>query len=165
MKTTFLTIFLALGSLLASPLAAAQAPIQGVASVIDGDTLDIHGQRIRFHGVDAPESSQQCFRLPSKAPWRCGQRAALALSDFIGRRPVSCIPKDTDRYGRTIAVCQVAGQDLNAWMVDNGWAVAYARYSRDYVANEARAHGAGKGIWTSAFAAPWDYRASQRPAR
>lgn len=161
------TACLALATLLfALPLAALAAspadPVIGVASVTDGDTLNIHGTKIRFHGVDAPESSQLCYQMPARTPWRCGQKAALALSDFIGRRTVACQPLDTDRYGRLISVCKVAGVDLNAWMVANGWAVAYVRYSRDYVSQEAQARSAGRGIWGSAFSAPWDYRASKR---
>ncbi len=144
------------------PVFAQGAPVVGVASVIDGDTLDIHGKRIRFHGIDAPESSQLCYQLPSQQAWRCGQKAALALSDYIAGRTVTCEPKDTDQYGRTIAVCSAGGVSLNAWMVSNGWAVAYARYSRDYVGLEAQARTARVGIWGSAFDAPWDYRAKNR---
>lgn len=85
--------------LLASPAWAIEAEvagIHGVASVVDADTLDIHGVRIRLHGVDAPESSQTC-RAADGIVWRCGQRAALALSDKIGRGQVSCVQTDTDR--------------------------------------------------------------------
>lgn len=71
--------------------ACAQDHIVGVASVIDGDTIEIHGQRIRLFGIDAPESSQLCAR-PGGERWRCGQRASLALADRIGRATVSCQP-------------------------------------------------------------------------
>jgi len=113
-------------SLLAILLSATPATaneLNGVASVIDGDTVEIRGTRIRLHGIDAPESRQLCTR-PSGQSWRCGQQAALALSDRIGRRSVSCVARDTDRYGRIIAVCSQDGIDLNAWMVAEGWAVA-----------------------------------------
>src|SRR5262249_24751865 len=90
-------------SMLAAALASfptnAQTPLAGTASVIDGDTIEVHGIRIRLHGIDAPESRQEC-RRPDGTAWRCGQQAALALSDHIGRSPVSCKALDRDRYGR-----------------------------------------------------------------
>jgi endonuclease YncB( thermonuclease family) len=114
---------------------AAAALIAGVASVIDGDSIEVHGVHIRLKGVDAPESRQLCTR-PTGERWRCGQQASLALSDQIGGSTVSCDPRDTDRYGRTVPVCSPRGLDLNGWLVTRGWAVAYRRYSRDYVRAE-----------------------------
>jgi endonuclease YncB( thermonuclease family) len=78
--------------------APAQADITGTASVIDGDTIEINGQRIRFHGIDAPESKQTC--VAGGEVWHCGQQASLALSDFIGPSPVACEERGADRYGR-----------------------------------------------------------------
>ena len=75
----------------------------GQASVIDGATFEIHGQRIRLHGIDAPEGGQTC--TADGKTYRCDQQAALALADKIGRETVRCQPKDTDRYGRVVAVC------------------------------------------------------------
>ena len=112
--------------------AVAQDCIIGVASV------EIHGQRIRLFGIDAPESSQLCMRASGER-WRCGQQASFALADRIGRASVSCQPRDLDRYGRVVAVCFKGIEDLNRWMVANGWAVAFKRYSLDYVADEAAA--------------------------
>jgi endonuclease YncB( thermonuclease family) len=142
---------------------AAPAPIVGVASVIDGDTIEIHGVRIRLHGIDAPESRQLCTR-PTGERWRCGQQASLALSDQIGRSTVSCDPRDTDRYGRTVAVCRSRGVDLNGSLVIQGWAVAYRRYSRDYVRAENQARAARRGIWAGQFDMPWEWRAGGRSA-
>ena len=139
----------------------AAALITGIASVIDGDTLDIHGQRIRLHGIDAPESAQICHR--EGRPWRCGQSSALALDEFIARRPVTCTPQGEDRYRRTIARCTVGGQDIEAWMVRNGWALDYAKYSDGAYANEQQAADAArKGIWASEFQAPWEWRKARR---
>jgi endonuclease YncB( thermonuclease family) len=143
------------------PLSISAETIIGVASVIDGDTLEVRGTRIRLQGIDAPESSQRCIRL-SGQEWRCGQQAALALSDRIGRRSVSCAERDIDRYGRTIAVCSQDGVDLNAWLVQEGWAVAYRQYSRDYVGEEADARRAGRNIWSGSFVMPWDWRRGVR---
>lgn len=141
----------------------AAADIAGTASVIDGDTLEIHGQRIRLHGIDAPESAQTCRTANGKA-WRCGQQAALALSDRIGRRPVTCREKDKDRYGRIVAVCSAGGEDLNGWLVSQGWALAYRQYATDYVGQEASAQAARAGIWQGEFVTPWDWRRGKRLA-
>ncbi len=147
--------------LLLLPLSISAETITGVVSVTDGDTLEIRGTRIRLHGIDAPESSQRCTR-PSGQEWRCGQQAALALSDRIGRSGVSCVERDIDRYGRTIAVCSQDGVDLNSWMVQEGWAVAYRQYSRDYVREEADARRAGRNIWSGSFVMPSDWRRGVR---
>ena len=135
--------------------------VTGVSSVIDGDTLEVRGQRIRLHGIDAPESRQLWIRAGGKL-WRCGQQAAFALSDRIGRQQVSCRACDTDRYGRAIAVCVQDASDLNAWMVQRGWAVAYRRYSRDYIPAEEDAHRSRRNIWSGQFDMPWDWRRAQR---
>ena len=123
--------------LLATP---ALADVTGPARVIDGDTLEIQGQRIRLHGIDAPESRQLCY-LDGK-PWQCGKDAANALADKIARQPVTCEDLGRDRYERIIARCTVAGEDIESWMVREGLALAYRRYSLDYVEEEADAKAA-----------------------
>jgi endonuclease YncB( thermonuclease family) len=135
--------------------------ITGVASVIDGDTIEIHGQRIRLFGIDAPEGSQLCAR-PDGERWRCGQQGSLALSDRIGRATVSCRPRDVDRYGRVVAVCFRGNENLNRWLVLNGWAVAFRRYSLDYVADENIARQNRINIWSGEFDMPWDWRIQHR---
>lgn len=140
--------------------ALAADPLIGVASVVDGDTIEIHGQRIRLHGIDAPESSQPCTR-PGGEVWPCGRHAANALADEIGRATVHCGPLGQDRYRRTIAVCRKGGEDLGQWMVARGWAVAFRRYSLDYVAAEDRAYAARRGVWSGDFQMPWDWRSSR----
>jgi endonuclease YncB( thermonuclease family) len=137
----------------------AQQTIVGAASVIDGDTIEIHGQRVRLYGIDAPESRQECS-LADRAPWRCGQQAAFALADRIGRATLRCEPRDRDRYGRVVAVCYNGREDVGRWMVANGWAVAFRRYSLDYVADEDRARRNRLGLWSGTFEMPWDWRAS-----
>ena len=93
----------------------------GQASVIDGDTLEIHSTRIRLWGIDAPESTQLC-RGEDSLQYRCGAKAANDLDAFIARRPVSCTPISLDQYGRTVATCSVDGADLGQWLVSNGLA-------------------------------------------
>ena len=130
--------------------------LSGRASVIDGDTIEIHGTRIRLFGIDAPESSQSCTAR-GKA-YRCGQQAAFALSSKIGTQAVECQPKDQDRYGSIVAVCRVGGEDINAWMVAQGWALAYRYYSSDYVSQEQDASRSKIGVWQGSFEPPWNWR-------
>ena len=106
--------------LLVMAAAASGAPlVQGTATVIDGDTIEICGERIRLDAVDAPESSQLCLDAAGKR-YRCGQKSAFALADMIGRGQVRCEPKGHDRYRRTIAVCFKGDTNLNALMVSEG---------------------------------------------
>ncbi|QRM27890.1 thermonuclease family protein [Microvirga sp. VF16] len=151
-----LTLFL---TLLSFPASA--QPIRGQATVIDGDTIEIAGTRIRLHGIDAPESGQTCQDARGR-DFRCGQRAAFALADWIGRATVLCEPRDTDRYGRVVAVCRTRGTEINRWMVRQGWAVAYREYSREYVPDELAAQRAREGLWAGAFIPPSEWRRGRR---
>jgi endonuclease YncB( thermonuclease family) len=154
-------ISLALAALLLSSTPTLADAVVGRASIVDGDTLDIRGTRIRLHGVDAPESAQTCRDASGKA-WRCGQQAALALADHIGAASVSCEQKDVDRYKRIVAVCSAGGEDLNAWLVQHGYALAYRQYGTDYVDEEDAARRARRGVWAGAFTPPWDWRKAKR---
>lgn len=162
--------FLLLSSFLACGLAfQAQAfqpsqdsrVVHGTARVIDGDTVAIGAQRIRFFGVDAPESTQVCDE--GDRAWRCGAAARDMLAERIGpSRQVTCQVMDTDPYGRWIAVCfNTRGEDLNAWMVHEGLAVAYTRYSDAYAQEEDSARARGYGIWGGPFERPDAYRHRQ----
>jgi endonuclease YncB( thermonuclease family) len=153
-------LFLLTVALLSLPALAAE-PLVGTASVIDCDTIEVHSQRIRFHGIDAPESRQECTRSDG-ATWRCGQQAALALSARSSRAIVHCDARGHDRYGRIITVCFKDTEDLNRWMVARGRVVAYRKYSLDYVADEERAHLAKVGIWSGTFEMPWDWRSQKQ---
>ena len=147
-------------SLVLVAASAAGAGISGVSSVTDGDTLRIGSERIRLHGIDAPESAQSC-RAGGKT-WPCGEAATRALRERIGRRRVECAERDRDHYGRIVAVCRVAGADVNAWMVDQGWAVAYRKYSTDYVSHETAAKRARRGVWRGDFVEPSRWRRGER---
>ena len=134
--------------------------LQGTPRVIDGDTLELNGARVRLHGIDAPESAQTC--IADGRRWRCGQRAVSALAQRISGQSVACKERDRDRYGRIVAVCRAGGKDLNARMVSQGWALAYRRYSLDYVDEEASARTARRGVWRGRFVEPWDWREGVR---
>jgi endonuclease YncB( thermonuclease family) len=140
---------------------ASEGPLQGRATVIDGDTLEIQGTRIRLFGIDAPESAQTCLDQSGR-PYRCGQRAAFALANKVGARVVSCQPTGKDRYDRVVARCSVAGEDLQAWIVLNGHALAFRRYSKSYRHYEAEAKARKAGMWKGSFEAPWDWRRNQQ---
>ena len=141
---------------------ALHAQQSGRASVTDGDSLEIAGQRIRLHGIDAPEWKQSC--QADGRQWLCGQAAARALKKRIGGRSVTCTPRDRDRYGRVVAACRAGGVDLNVWMVAQGWALAYRRYSTAYVDEEQAAKSAKRGVWRGQFIAPWEWRRGKRLA-
>ncbi|MCS3448614.1 MULTISPECIES: thermonuclease family protein [Bradyrhizobium] len=132
--------------------------VAGQASVIDGDTIEIHGTRVRLYGIDAPEHDQLCSDRHG-GRYRCGQVAANALDAFIGRQAVACVEVDRDRYGRSVAVCSAGKVDLAEWLVRGGLAVDWPRYSKgDYAAAEAWARGKQSGMWSGRFVEPWRYR-------
>ena len=139
---------------------ASRSTVSGSARVVDGDTLDVGAVRVRLHGVDAPESRQSC--VAGGRRWACGERATRALAGRLGGRTVAC--EERDRYGRIVAVCRDGGEDVNAWMVSHGWALAYRRYSRDYVGEETAARDARLGMWRGDFVPPWDWRRGERLA-
>lgn len=142
-------------------IAGSPAPITGVASVIDGDTIEVHGQRIRFNGIDAPESAQQCGDAKGFR-YQCGSQAAAALDGFLAAsRPVRCEFVAWDRYSRFVGDCRRAdGASVAGWMVEHGQALDWPRYSRGaYAAQQAKAEAAKVGLWVGKFQAPWDWRA------
>ena len=137
-----------------------QADVAGRARVIDGDTIEVGSVRIRLFGLDAPESAQSC--LEGSRHWPCGEQATRALVGRIDGESVACEERDRDRYGRVVAVCRYGGQDVNAWLVREGWAMAYRRYSSAYVGEEAAPKAAKRGLWRGAFVPPWDWRRGDR---
>ncbi len=140
-----------------------QGEIRGIARIVDGDTLEVAGTKIRLFGIDAPEHGQICHDV-TNIGYDCGAKASEQLKSLIAGQEVSCLPRTTDRYGRTVAVCSTGGHDLGREIVSSGWAVAFERYSRDYVGDESQAHGRKLGLWQGNFERPSDYRAGQRSA-
>lgn len=143
-------VVLAIGLTVALPAAAEPA-------AIDGDTLRLNGTTYRLWGIDAPETKQAC-----PDGWPAGRLATTHLQALIAGRKVLCERRDTDRYGRTVAVCRAGGEDLGAIMVRDGYAWAFVRYSGDYVDQEARATAARAGVHGHGCAPAWEWRQKQR---
>mgnify|MGYP006426273897 CR=1 FL=1 len=139
---------------------AAVKELSGYARVIDGDTLELNGQRIRLHGIDAPEARQFCLFEGSDYP--CGTMATAWVVRMTLRKNLRCKGSQTDRYGRLIAICFLDEEDLNGKIVRAGWALAYTRYSRDYVEAQKAAARSQSGIWAGEFMEPWGWRKHRR---
>lgn len=154
-----------LAVLLAALLAPAAAPAQtlaGPARAIDGDTIEIGGERIRLFGIDAPEMAQTCTR--DGADWDCGRWARDALAGHLRGVRLVCEGRGRDRYGRLVATCRAGGEDIADRLVREGAAFAFRRYSEAYVAAEKEAMIAGRGIWTGEAEPPSALRAATRAA-
>ena len=143
-----------------SPVQNDGRQIRGSAHVIDGDTLIVGDVRIRLEGIDAPEADQYCTNRIG-VEWRCGLRATLLLARLVEGQTVTCEDRGPDKYGRTLGSCRAGGLDLNAEMVRRGFAWAFVRYSKSYVALEAEARAAGAGIWSGTALPAWEHRASR----
>lgn len=127
---------------------------EGRAVIVDGDSIELGGQRIRLRGIDAPEYRQTCNKNGSEYP--CGRAAREALARLTAGREVMCSGWRNDRYGRLLADCKADGVDLNSAQVAAGWAVAYG----DFEGEEASARAAKAGIWAGTFDWPQDWRAA-----
>lgn len=134
--------------------------LYGIATAGDGDSFEVNGQRVRLFGIDAPEFDQNCQRAGSS--WQCGQEAADALSKLVVGKEVRCVSTGTDQYDRHLARCTVGTVDINRSMVANGYAVAFRRYSSDYVAAEETAKLNKRGIWAGSFTMPSEVRAADQ---
>lgn len=165
-RTLFLAV--ALGSAVGSMLAVGArnvvrdllpgAELRGETRVIDGDTLVIGGMMVRLKGIDAPEIRQLCRR--GGAEWRCGLEAAERLRALADGAILHCTRVGTDRNGRALAVCRTSGQaDIGARLVREGWAVSY---DTSYLVEEREAREGGRGLWSSQFERPRDWRRAHR---
>ena len=126
--------------------------------IIDGDTIYLNGEKIRFTGIDTPELDQTCIKNGIKKP--CGVTAKNILSKKIGNNKVECIDEGKDRYKRTLAECFVNNESLSRYLVRSGYAFAYRRYSKKFIIDEDYAKVNLVGMWSMEFMYPWDYRKS-----
>ena len=131
--------------------------IYGLAVITDGDTIKIFNNKIRLYGIDAPEKNQNCTKDTKE--YNCGKVSTKALTKKIKKNMVKCsIQKNKDRYNRFIGVCFVKQEDLNKWMVRNGHAFAYRRYSKNYILDEEFAKKNKLGMWSGTFLKPEIWR-------
>ena len=127
--------------------------------VTDGDTIRIGDERIRFSGIDAPEIKQTC--IYQEIDFKCGEFSKNLLIEKISNQEVSCIRESTDQYGRTLAECFVGKESLSSYLVREGYAFAYRKYSDKFILDEEYAQSKGNGMWNMDFMFPWDFRKSQ----
>ena len=142
--------------------------ITGTPKIIDGDTLNINGHKIRFEGIDAPEIKQQCKKdylkvssiigFTLRKNYYCGIISKKRLEQKIKNSKIKCISLSKDRYKRHLATCYKNKINLNKWMVRNGYAVAYKRYSKQYLNDEKYAKENELGIWKGSFLRPEKWR-------
>ena len=124
--------------------------------VIDGDTIHLKGEKIRFTGIDTPELKQTCIKEGIEN--KCGVTAKQILINKIGNNTVKCISQGKDRYKRTLAECFVNNESLSSYLVRSGYAFAYRKYSKLFIEDENYAKANQLGMWSMEFDYPWDYR-------
>lgn len=161
MSKIILLLFFAIGLLAASYALAETA--KGTIRVIDGDTIDVGGTRVRLHGIDAPEAGQSCDTDQGRT-WACGAWVSREMRARYQGKTATCLAVERDRYGRIVARCTVGGQDMGAALVGEGLAFAYRRYAMDYDLIEKQAAAADRGIWAMRVQNPADYRREGQPA-
>lgn len=128
-----------------------------IATAVDGDTIDLAGQRVRLYGIDAPEIAQTCHIGATAYP--CGKESLSHLVQLIAGQTVTCTERARDRWRRLVAVCKLPdGTDIGRQMVRNGHALAFVRYSLDYQPDERYAQAARAGLWRGSFVPPWEWR-------
>ena len=141
---------------------------EGIPRIIDGDSLEINNNKIRLFGIDAPEIKQICKKpylvisflvsLSFQKKYECGLLATNQLKKLIDNKTVKCISENKDRYNRYLSICYLKNKDINSWLVKNGYAIAYRRYSKKYVLEEQYAEKNKLGIWQGTFQNPEEWR-------
>ena len=142
--------------------------ISGIPKVVDGDTIHINNYKFRLEGIDAPEMRQQCKKESFKISffigftfykdYSCGRVSKEKLITKIDTSEIKCISSSKDRYKRYIATCFKGKINLNQWMVRNGFAIAYRKYSKKYVPDEVFAKENKLGLWQGKFMEPEKWR-------
>ena len=131
----------------------------GQIKVVDADTIVLNEEKIRLYGIDAPETNQNCYI--NREAWPCGKQATKYLKNLLKNVSLSslnCKISNKDRYGRSIGLCYIADNNINRDLVENGWALAYREYSKDFIHNEILASKKKIGMWQGEFVAPWNWR-------
>ena len=124
--------------------------------VIDGDTIVLNGEKIRFSGIDTPELKQTCIYKNQEVI--CGVFAKMLLIEKIGNKKPICISEGKDIYKRTLAECFIDGESLSSFLVRSGYAFAYRKYSKKFIEDEEFARANKLGLWSMKFQYPWDFR-------
>jgi len=139
--------------------------ISGMVEVIDGDTIKIEKKKIRLFGIDAPEKKQKCQKpwltisfMTFNKDYPCGEISTLKLKNKINNKFITCKSTNKDRYKRFIAECFKGKTNINLWMVRNGYAIVYKKYSNKYLAAENLAKNEKLGLWVGSFEMPWEWR-------
>ena len=158
-KIKYFLLYLLLFSVCFSAFAKDTPEILSTTKVIitDGDTIKFNNKKIRLHGIDTPEIKQLC-KNKNGQDYKCGVKAKLALITLISSNQVKCSVHGKDRYKRLIATCFIKNININEWLVKEGWALAYRRYSKDYVDEELFAKNNKLGLWRGDFLEPWKWR-------
>ena len=128
----------------------------GSLKIIDGDTIILNGEKIRFSGIDTPELKQTCKQGDLEVS--CGMSAKMLLTEKIGNAVPKCISEAKDAYKRTLAECFVNGESLSKFLVRSGYAFAYRKYSTKFIKDEKFAKANKLGMWSMTFQYPWDFR-------
>ena len=124
--------------------------------ITDGDTIKINGEKIRFSGIDTPELKQTCIKEGVNNS--CGLKAKQILIDKISDNYIVCNKEGKDQYKRTLAECFVNEESLSSYLVRSGYAFAYRKYSKKFIADEDYARINKLGMWSMKFEYPWDFR-------
>ncbi len=141
-------------------LTASAAPaeeVSGILEIVDGDTVYVASRKIRLSGIDSPETDQTCLNADGRLS-KCGLESKRRLDGRFGGKQLTCKLTGGDKYGRALGDCFHSGESMSRWMVRSGWALAFRRYSSEFVADEDYARQLKAGLWAGAFIAPWDWR-------
>ncbi len=143
--------------------AASAADVTGVPRIVSADRVQIGNARIRLSSIEAPSPDQLCLDANGKR-WTCGISARDELARHVGAQSWTCHITGTNRFGRSLAQCTVEGEDIQRWLVQNGWALSFIRQPHAYDGDEQAARTAKAGLWAGAFIAPSAWRIRNRQA-